>query len=396
MAYVYAKINKHSLRFIREQKCVSRDYIVQALKLKAEKFNSWEDPSCDVLPTINQAKNVAKCLRVPFAGLYMNPADILIKRPPARLDLRTLPNHNFDDSGTNLAVVDLIQIRDFYFDICKELNIAVPDFSVQISIEDDIACWAQLIRQKFQISMSEQYKLASARQLFLYLKRKVEDNGVFIQCFSGVDTDVLRGLAISFKKMPVIGINEDDYYPAKSFTIIHELVHIIKRHSVVCNNMYNSFSTRVEEIFCNAVAGEVLVPTDELKKLLSSIQNSIISLQLIENLSKKFSVSKEVIIRRLLDTGYIDSSTYKQFARQIQEMFDDQRRKLREQISAELAPPIRRIMYREAIDKTSSRLCTVLYKGFTEGVLQKQDISRYLGLEQKHIGNFISEVSKWS
>jgi len=325
----------------------------------------------------------------------MNTEDICISKPPKLKNLRTLPNSNYDDSGTNLAVIDLVQTRDFYLELCEELKVEVPDFLVYINHEE-VPIWASFIRSYFEILINDQFKLVSQRQFYLYLRKRVEDKGVFIQNFTGVDVSVLRGLAITFKKMPIIGINDDDHYPAKSFTIIHELVHLIKRHSVICNSSFDSFSSRQEEIFCNAVAGEVLVPKEEFKKQIEYINANEVSLQVIEKLSTKFSVSKEVILRRLLDNSYIDSNTYAKFARQIKENADLDKQKRKEQMINEVLPPIKRIMWREAVDKTSSRLSKLIIKAYSEGVIQRTDISRYIGLDYKHISNFISEASKWN
>lgn len=49
----------------------------------------------------------------------------------------------------------------------------------------------------------------------------------------------------------------------------------------------------------------------------------------------------------------------------------------------------------ETIDKNSTSLCKTLYRGFGEGLFDKQDVSRYLGISQKHIDKFLREVSQW-
>lgn len=67
-------------------------------------------------------------------------------------------------------------------------------------------------------------------------------------------------MAIVDDSMPIIGINDNDRYPAKYFSILHELVHIIKRTSSICNDMIGSTPWDDEEVFCNTVVGEVLVP----------------------------------------------------------------------------------------------------------------------------------------
>ena len=65
-ALVYAKVNKETLRFIRDKKQVTFDYIERIAKFPEAKITLWEDESSGKLPTINQAKKLALCS---FCGL---------------------------------------------------------------------------------------------------------------------------------------------------------------------------------------------------------------------------------------------------------------------------------------------------------------------------------------
>ena len=110
--YTYARINKETLRYIREKKSVSFDYITRMTKFSEEKVSLWEDEASEKYPTINQAKTIAKCFRVPFAGLYMNSADINVKHLPQMRNLRTLPDASVDNSALNLAIADVLEARE--------------------------------------------------------------------------------------------------------------------------------------------------------------------------------------------------------------------------------------------------------------------------------------------
>ena len=52
-------------------------------------------------------------------------------------------------------------------------------------------------------------------------------------------------------------------------------------------------------------------------------------------------------------------------------------------------------MPREAIDRTSKAMCDALVKGYSEGLFDKADISARVGIRQKHINKFVSEVMGW-
>lgn len=54
--YIYAHINKNTLRFVREQKAISFDYVTRITKFKEDKLALWESNDSGKFPTINQAK----------------------------------------------------------------------------------------------------------------------------------------------------------------------------------------------------------------------------------------------------------------------------------------------------------------------------------------------------
>ena len=307
MAKNYAKINKEILAFICSQVGVTTVFLSQRTGYPEGKISEWLDVDNDAFPTINQAKNLAKVLKVPFAGLYMNKDNLPIKQLPPLRNLRTLPHsYPLDDSALNLAVVELIRYRDFLSTSEAEMNIDTkPLLLPTISNEASVVDYAKKIRNYFELDLKTQFKLSSSRQFYLYVRQKIESKGIFIHCFTGVDVEIARGVAIYIDTAPIIGINDNDRYPGKTFSIIHELVHILKRQSTLCNEMVSSFSAHKEEVFCNAIAGEVLVPTNSLNAFLTARETTDISLDDIGTIAKRFNVSKEVITRRLFDTTWL-------------------------------------------------------------------------------------------
>ena len=394
--YVYAAINKITLRFIRESTKVSFEYIKKKFKFDQQRILEWEDTSTSSLPTINQAKALAKCFRIPFAGLYMNSKDIKFEHIPNLINMRTIHSSNQqDDSVLNLAVIDLLNARDLLISTKAELNEKPINYTPSFYSSTNVSDWADKIRNHFNIKLSEQYKSSSTRQFYLYLKNKIEQHSIFVHCFTGVNLNVARGLAIYDSKMPMIGINDDDRYPAKSFTIIHELVHIIKQTSAVCNDFYNSFLALQDEVFCNAVAGEVLVTVKALEIILKHTRPITFTINEIDTLANKFSVSKEVIIRRLLDLDYIDKIQYDTFASEFKVQYEKEKEAEKERHAAGEPSSFRKNPSREAFDKASLTLCKTLFRGMGEGLLDKQDVSRYLNIGQKHVDKLFHEVSSW-
>ena len=397
MARGSALINKDTFSYICTKKGVSPEFIVSRTNCNHEKVILWLSPSDPSLPTINQAKSIASCLHIPFAGLYMNSQDIPLQRIPNIKNLRTLQGTAIDDSALNIAVIDVLQERAFLLEANNQFEINTTVFSPTVPTSNDPLIWARSIREQLGLSLERQFSCTSTRQFYLYLREAIEKSGVFVHCFTDVTVECARGFAIYEEKLPVIGVNDEDRPPAKSFTLVHELVHLYKRDSSYCNDMVSLPNAAAEEIFCNAVAGELLVPEKALGIFINTHTFSIpFSLSNIKDIAEHFSVSREVIIRRLLKMGKIDSTEYETYAAEFQREIEHEREERRSARKNGIPISIPKNVSREAVDRTSPSVSRILYHGFTEEVFSKQDIARHLGIAQKHINKYLLEVAKWS
>ncbi|BBF43162.1 DNA-binding protein [Lachnospiraceae bacterium KM106-2] len=389
----WALINKETFSFIRTVRGITLEFIEEKGKFKKDKFEKWENLESEIYPTVNQAKSIAKYYHVPFAGFYMNKGDIDLKHLPRLINMRSYHEDLVDESAINIAIIELLNERELYIDTCKKTKYKQPLFS-NIEMLSDAELLADEIRKRFGLDIEIQYSMESARKFYLYIRELIENRGIFVQAFSGIEVDALRGMAIYDKKLPIIGINDKDYYPGKVFTIFHELVHILNRKSTTCNDFYGSFSSRQEEVFCNAVAGEVLVPRQYLSLTLEEQNIDEFTVQNVEKLANKFSISKEVISRRLLDLSYINKAEYEELVALIKQRFEADKERTKKQ-RREKGTVIPRNMVRETIDKTSTNLCKMFYRAYDNGVYDKLDLARYMEIDRKHIDKFIGEVSKW-
>lgn len=397
MTSKYATINKNTLEYILKGKNVREEYVAKKTKISVKKLKQWQNCSNMSLPTIKQAKALADCLHVPFVSLYMNKEDIPLKKIPKIKDLRTIMDANIDDSALNIAVLDVLLERDFLLKANEEFKIECKYFAPSIPESGDPVVWADAIRNQFSIDIGAQPKFLSSRKLYLYLREQVENAGVFVQCFTSVLVECARGFAIYDTILPIIGINDDDRSPAKSFTLIHELVHLLKRDSSYCNDMTTTFATAKEEAFCNAVAGELLVPKHILELILErDYCNTSLSANDIKNIAKNFSVSREVIIRRLLDLNIINRDEYSTYNDIFRKEFEQKREEQR--IAGQDGGKVNFYLdvCRRAIDRTSPAISKILCYAYNEEFYSKHDIARHLGISYKHIDKFLMEVSRWN
>jgi Zn-dependent peptidase ImmA (M78 family) len=116
-----------------------------------------------------------------------------------------------------------------------------------------------------------------------------------------------RGFALSDNYAPLIFVNGADAPPAQMFTLTHEAVHIWLGESAV-SNLDRTYSGASEiERFCNAVAAEILVPSDELK---SEWRTANPIGAEVPRLARLFRVSEIVIARRGRDMGLVSHTYY--------------------------------------------------------------------------------------
>ena len=106
-----------------------------------------------------------------------------------------------------------------------------------------------------------------------YLINAVESCGILVMAsgivnsntYRKLDVEEFRGFTLCDPYAPLIFINSSDSKTAQMFTLIHELGHLALGTSSLSNPKLriNENESR-EEIWCNKVSAEVLVPRDDL------------------------------------------------------------------------------------------------------------------------------------
>jgi Zn-dependent peptidase ImmA (M78 family) len=85
---------------------------------------------------------------------------------------------------------------------------------------------------------------------------------------TNIDAEVFRGFAVADPLAPFIVINDQDARPAWSFTALHELAHLWLGATGVSGQ---SLEAQIER-YCNDVAGEILLPTAEVTRVLAGLR----------------------------------------------------------------------------------------------------------------------------
>ena len=284
--------------------------VSQKFKKTEKEIDAWEKG--ETLPTLTQARKLAKLYKRPLATFYLPepPSDFSILK-----DFRRLPKEILKEYSPQLALlIREIQNRQqwlkefFIYEEKQEL-----DFIGSVSINTHPSKVAKLVRDCLEISVSEQLKIKTKEAFLKILIEKIESLGVAISRQSSIDTTEMRGLAISDKIAPFIFINSNDAKSAQIFTTIHEFAHLWINVSGI-SNINNSFNSSMHfdktEIFCNKVAADFFLGNNDFPKEWNEISKKETLSSAIFHVANKFKVSSETVARKLLTQGIITENKY--------------------------------------------------------------------------------------
>ena len=153
------------------------------------------------------------------------------------------------------------------------------------------------------------------------LIRGAENSGIMVMR-SGIvgsntrrtlDVKEFRGFSISDHIAPLIFINGRDFKGAQLFTLAHEMAHVWVGEGGISNPDYglqSEYQDSEMELFCNRVAAETLVPSDDFQSRWSS--GSAYLSSNLNKLSRHYRVSSMVILRKAHDHNLVTDFEYRE------------------------------------------------------------------------------------
>jgi len=146
---------------------------------------------------------------------------------------------------------------------------------------------------------------------FKLIRFSCEQSGVFVilkndlgSHHTRLSSELFRAFVIADDIAPLMIINRSDSYPAKSFSILHETVHLLLDQTGISNL---EFSSPVEK-FCNRVAGSWLLPLESMKKEWKDGVSNIH--EFISRVSIERKLSRMMIATRFYQEGFIEQEVY--------------------------------------------------------------------------------------
>lgn len=307
-------INPEVLRWARKAQGLSVDDVAQRLKRHPEEIASWEKGT--LTPTYPQLERLAyQVYRRPLAAFFLPKPP---EEPEIKQEFRSLPDFEIE----RLAPATRYQLRKARARqiSLNELNNGENPFErkifrdLNLSTSGSIPESAVRIRDYLGVTVEEQASWMSADEALKQWRDRIEAAGVFVFKDSFKQKEI-SGFCIYDSEFPIIYVNNSTAKTRQIFTLFHELAHLLlHKHAIAkLNQNYVDFLPSSEqriERFCNALVAEFLVPNADFEVHIHGIVPT--SDRVIEKLARNYNVSREVILRKLLDRQLIDDTYYEQ------------------------------------------------------------------------------------
>lgn len=377
------------LKWAREQRGLSVEIAARRSGLTEEKLLAVE--ANDGSPSLAQLRSLAEAYRRPLIVLLLD--EVPTSFQPLT-DYRRLPETNRNVYSPELRdeIKRAIQQRTIYSEISETMEQEVLEPALP-AISGDAEKLASQIRSLLNLSQEGLGKIRDGDDAFSFWRSKVEDLGILVLEASRVEMSEMRGFSIADSLPYVVVLNGADSPRGKIFTLIHELAHLCLRNFGVCDLHSKPRQFDDLEVYCNAVAGSVLVPAPFLLELtvvkqhVSSSAWSDAELRTICEISG--GASTEAILRRLVDLGKATQSEYENYRTRARQTYEEYRKERRSKKSKGGPPP-----HRMQLRDRGRPFVRSVFNAYGEGHLSLSDVTEFVGLRVKHLEKLQREAFK--
>jgi len=366
-------INSAILQWARERNGLTIDDLAERLHEDPALVAEWEAGTR--APTYSALESLAyKHLNVPLAVFYFpEPPEV---DDPVR-KYRRLPDYELRrfSSDTLRAIRTAQAYQDSLYNllgpsgtnrqICRELDRT-----------GDVSVLAQAARKYLGISLQQQKRFQGIEGAFKAWRRAVEDSGVFT--FKDALQDLfVSGFCLLDPVYPVIMVNNSNAFARQVFTLIHELGHIIFGVDGVTDvdDTYLGYMPKQErelEVACNRFAAEVLLPSEALDSELPRVRSHGVAG--VEHIATRYSVSREVVLRRCLDQGLVSPDEYRDT---VEEWTRDYLRHRRRRQGGNY--------YLTKLSYLGQGFTRVAFEQYGRGRLSKTELAAHLNMNSRHV-----------
>ncbi|SFF24568.1 protein of unknown function [Aureimonas phyllosphaerae] len=231
----------------------------------------------------------------------------------------------------------------------------------------------------------------TAEEAFAYLRRLVEAKGVFVllagDCghhSTAIDVRVFRGFAIADPLAPFIVINDQDAKSAWSFTLLHELAHLLLGESGISGGPPQG---AVEQLCNDTAAAVLIVPAEILNVPIVGTDADVVEIGVLADQAR---VSRAMVAYQLLRAERIPAVRWEALRDRFQAERIANRARERDERQGRTGPN----WYTVRRHRLGDALLSVARRGMTEGTLTPTRAARMLGVKPMSVYPLLAEPKR--
>ncbi len=224
---------------------------------------------------------------------------------------------------------------------------------------------------------------------FAYLRGLIEAKGVFVllagDCghhTTAIDVNAFRGFAIADVMAPFIVVNDQDAKSAWSFTLLHELAHILIGQSGVSGGAPQGAVERL----CNDTAAATLITDAEIANL--PLSGTGADVRQISTLADRAKVSRTMIAYQLYRAERIESDDWVVYREQFRSEWLANKARQKENNRGSEGGPSWYVVRRHRL---GAALLAVARQGMADGSLTPTRAARMLGVKPMNVYPLLAE-----
>lgn len=383
---VEARINPALLVWARTSAGLDEPVAAKRLKISPDRLVAWEQGLAR--PTIPQLRKLAELYRRPLAVFYL-------PEPPRMFEAM----HDFRQlAGTERArpspalhfeIRRARHRREVAVELAELLGEEPKQFLPTAALNDDPVDVASRIRAAVSVPLTQQFEWRDKYLALNNWRSAVEAQGILVFQAAGVAVGEMRGFSEPAPKFPIVVLNAKDSPRGRLFTLFHELAHLALRNGGLCD-LHESTRPSTEsdktEVFCNRVAGAILVPPANLREDVSALarrQNDEWADAEIVGLADKYSVSQEVILRSLTLIGAATEAFYQRKRLEYLKAYEAER-------GATGPVPY----FRRALGWNGRRYARLVIEAYDDDRITGSEATEYLGVKMAQVGQIRDALSR--
>lgn len=379
---VEAQVEPRILIWARMTAGLSVEEAASSLQTKPERVQSWEDG--EALPSMAQLRRLTNIYKRMLSDFFL-PAPPEPDALPH--DFRRVPDGvaGHYSKALRYQLRQAQQRRALALDLADELDAGIPAVRGSITMGDAPEEAGGRLRAYLDVPLALQRTWRDPRQSYNGWRGAAERAGMLVFQATGIPTREMLGFSLGERPLPVIGINRKLRPNGRTFTLLHECVHVFIGESSLCDideGVLRPPREQRVEVFCNAVAGAALVPMDALAAeplvRIHPAKPRDWSGDELAALARSFGVSEHVILRRLLIANRTSADFYQ--ARQA----------VWGSLMLDISPAdpdaeIKRNMPQEVVSDLGRPFTRLVVDSYLNSYTSLSDVSRYLGLRASQV-----------